>query len=694
MTIFNRMTGLDIDIHAEQPAMPGGYAGHGGPWAIQYPLRWISEIRPKIGIDIAGSGGVTSSEDIVKYLLAGATAVQTCTAVVMNGYGILRDFVQGLERYMDEKGYETIGAFRGRVTERILGTFEIDRRKKVVASIDPKWTAPCTSACPLEVPVQAYVHLIAERKFSEALEMVRSKNPFQSICGRVCYHPCETECTRGDLDEPIAIMALKRFLTEWGRKNAPLSRSQTGQVADMGKKIAVVGSGPAGLSAAHDLAKIGHKVTVFEALPIPGGMMAVGIPEYRLPRALLQEEISAIEALGVEIRTHTPIGEKITLDDLRNQFDATFLAVGAHKSTRLGIPGEEAGSHRKARGERRENTKSELPFSTNSAVNTEGVLPAIDFLRNVHLGAEISVASKVAVIGGGNTAIDAARTAIRLGAEEVYLVYRRTREEMPAAEWEIKEAEEEGVRVLYLIAPLEILTENGKVHGLRCRNHFLGDSDESGRRSPQPVEGAEFVLDVNGVIPAVSQAPDLSFLRDSSQRLIRRDSLNVDPGTCATSIEGLFAGGDMAGGSATVIDAITAGKRAALSIDAYLNGIPVPDSPERIPVDKRDVIRRNRDEAPAGRVSIPHSSAAERRAAFVEIAGDLTEEEAVSEAKRCLACGCGTGCGICSRVCIYDAVELVGDRYRINDECTGCGLCTQRCPLQTISMVPLEEAVR
>jgi dihydroorotate dehydrogenase subfamily 1 len=662
VTLLNRMTGLDIDIYEEQPAMPGGYAGHGGPWAIQYPLRWISEIQPQIGIDIAGSGGVTSYEDVVKYLLAGATAVQTCTAVVMNGYGILRDFVQGLEHYMNEKGYETISAFQGRVTERILGTFEIDRRKKVVASIDPKWTAPCTSACPLEVPVQAYVHLIAERRFSEALEMVRSKNPFQSICGRVCYHPCETECSRGDLDEPIAIMALKRFLTEWGRKNAPLSQEQSDKAPDTGKKIAVVGSGPAGLSAAHDLAKIGHKVTVFESLPVPGGMMAVGIPEYRLPRTLLQEEIAAIEALGVEIRTHTLIGDKITLDDLRDQFDASFLAVGAHKSARLGIPGEEA----------------------------KGVLPAIDFLRNVHLGAEISVGSKVAVIGGGNTATDAARTAIRLGAKEVTLVYRRTKEEMPAARWEIKEAEEEGVRVLYLIAPLEILAENGKVHGLRCRNHFLGDPDESGRRSPQPVEGAEFVLDVDRVIPAVSQAPNLSFLRDSSLQWSRQDSLNGDPDTCATPIEGLFAGGDMAGGPATVIGAITAGKRAALSIDAYLNGIPVPESPERNPVDKRDVIRRNRDEAPVARVAIPHSSAAERRAAFGEITGNLTEEEAVAEAARCLACGCGTGCGICSRVCIYDAVELEVDRYRINDECTGCGLCAQRCPLQTISMVPVE----
>jgi len=295
------------------------------------------------------------------------------------------------------------------------------------------------------------------------------------------------------------------------------------------------------------------------------------------------------------------------------------------------------------------------------------------------------------VIGGGNTAIDAARTAIRLGAEEVYLVYRRTKEEMPAAEWEIAEAEEEGVRVLYLIAPLEILAENGMVRSLRCRNHFLGDPDESSRRRPEPVEGTEFLLDVDTVIPAVSQAPDLSFLHNSDLQLSRQDRLDADPDTCATSVVGIFAGGDVSGGPATVVEAITAGKRAALSIDAYLKETPQPELYECITVDKRDVIRRNRDEALASRVSIPHRTADRRRVAFDEIVGDLTEEEAVAEAKRCLACGCGIGCGMCARVCIYDAVELDGDRYQINDQCDGCGLCVDRCPLETISMVPVEE---
>ncbi|MFH1009056.1 MAG: FAD-dependent oxidoreductase [Candidatus Latescibacterota bacterium] len=659
VTAFNRMTALDIDIQAERATMPGGYAGHGGPWAIQYPLRWISEISPQIGIDIAGSGGVASYEDVVKYLLAGATAVQTCTAVVMNGYGILREFVQGLERYMVEKGYEDIDAFRGRAAQHILGTFEIDRSQNMAASIDPKWTAPCTSACPLSVPVQAYVHLIAEGKFAEALEQVRSKNPFQSICGRVCYHPCETECTRGHLDEPVAIMALKRFLTEWGRTHAPLSGLQGEKKADTGKKIAVVGSGPAGLSAAHDLARLGHQVTVFEALPVPGGMMAVGIPEYRLPKALLDEEIDAIEALGVQIRTRTPIGDDISLDDLSSQFEATFLAIGAHQSARLGIDGE----------------------------SSEGVVHAIEFLRKVRLGETDSVSGKIAVIGGGNTAIDAARCAIRLGAEEVYLVYRRTRAEMPAANWEIREAEEEGVRVLYLIAPIEILAADGKVRGLRCRNHFLGDPDEGGRRRPQPVLGAEFVLDVDWVIPAVSQTPDLGLLGATSLDLSLPHPPGADRDTGVTSVPGLFVGGDMTGGPGTLISAITDGKNAARSIDAYLSGIPASGVPERIPVDKREVIRRNRDETPASRVTIPHSAPDVRRTTFGEMVGDLGEAAAIAEARRCLACGCGTGCGICSRVCIYDAVDLEGDRYQINDQCAGCGLCTQRCPHRTISMV-------
>lgn len=671
VTIFNRMTALDVDIDEERPTLHGGYAGHGGPWAIQYPLRWISQIRPQVKIDIAGSGGVADGRDVVKYLLAGATVVQTCTAVVMNGYGVIRELLDGLERYMEGKGYRTIEEFRGKVCDRILGTEEVDRRHRLEAWIDARWTAPCKVACPVDVPVQAYVRLIAERKFGEALEMIRSRNPFQSICGRVCYHPCEAACTRGGLDEPIAIMALKRFVTEWGRTHAPLAQWKPEREPDTGKRVAVIGAGPAGLTAAHDLARMGYRVTVFEAAPVPGGMMTLGIPAYRLPRHLVEEEIDYIRALGVEIRTNAPIGDGSTaaasLEDVRRDFDAVFIATGAHKSARLGVLGE----------------------------HVEGVQYAADWLRRMNLGEMVSVGRKVAVVGGGNTAIDAARSAIRLGAEEVYMVYRRTREEMPAADGEIEEAEEEGVRMLYLVAPVEVLSEGGHVSGLRCVSHFLGEPDQSGRRRPLQVEGTDFVLSVDSVITAVGQSPDVSFLGENTElRVTDQGIIPVDAKTGATNIEGVFAGGDVTSGPSTVVEAIAAGKRAARAIGLFLSGQPLStpfSSDGQMEVDTWTVLRRSRDERPTPRVSVPVADKAMRRRTFSEAVLDLTEQQAVAEASRCLACGCGVGCGLCQRVCIYDGVEQIYDKYRINDRCDGCGLCPERCPLGVISMKSPEE---
>jgi len=465
VTIFNRMTALDVNVHTEEIEMPGGYAGHGGPWAIQYPLRWISQIAPQVGIDIAATGGVSCYEDVVKYLLVGATVVQVCTALFFNGYAFLEELVRGLERHMEQKGYERVEDFRGKVVGKILGTYEIDRRHRFDAKIDPSPTAPCKFACPVGVPIQAFVHYVAERDFEKALEMIRSVGPFQSVCGRVCYHPCEDACTRGDMDEPVAIMALKRFVLEWGERNRPL-KDVTPEVAPpTGKKVAVVGAGPAGLTAAHDLAKRGHKVVVYEALPVPGGMMAVGIPEYRLPRELVREEIAYIERMGVEIRTGVRVGKDATLEELGKEYDAVFLATGAHRNPRLGIPGEEL----------------------------EGVMPALDFLKKVNLGEKVRVGRRVGVIGGGNTALDAARVALRLGAEEVYLIYRRTKEEMPARAWEVAEAEEEGVRVLYLTAPVEVLG-NGRVKAVRFMPHTLGKPDEDGRRRPEPAPSSAFEI--------------------------------------------------------------------------------------------------------------------------------------------------------------------------------------------------------
>ncbi|HID11610.1 MAG TPA: FAD-binding protein [Candidatus Latescibacteria bacterium] len=649
VTIFNRMTALDVDVYTEEIEMPGGYAGHGGPWAVQYPLRWISQIAPQVRIDIAASGGVSCWEDVVRYFLVGATVVQVCTALFFNGYAFLEELVQGLERHMEQKGYRRVEDFRGKVLGKILGTCEIDRRHRFDARIDPSPTAPCKFACPVGVPIQAFVHYVAERDFEKALEMIRSAGPFQSVCGRVCYHPCEDACTRGDMDEPVAIMALKRFVLEWGERNRPLRDVAPDVAPPTGKRVAVVGAGPAGLTAAHDLAKRGHKVVVYEALPVPGGMMAVGVPEYRLPRELVREEIAYIERMGVEIRTGVRVGKDVTLEELRREYDAVFLSTGAHRSLRLGIPGEEF----------------------------EGVILALDFLKKVNLEENVQVGRRVGVIGGGNTALDSARVALRLGADEVYLIYRRTEKEMPAQDWEVAEAEEEGVRILYLTAPLEIL-EDGRVKAVRCLPHILGKPDEDGRRRPEPAPASAFELPLDTILVAVGQAPD-----PIPGLPLRPDGkVAADPLTGYIGVPGVFAGGDVASGPASVVEAMASGRRAAEAMDRYLRGedIHVEPSPFK-EVDKLKVLGRNWEREKRPRTSPPVLDPSERRRSF-------GEEEAVSEAQRCLACGCGVGCGVCQRVCIHFAVEQEHDHYRVTEKCEGCGMCVQRCPLGTIAMVP------
>ncbi|NOZ20968.1 MAG: FAD-dependent oxidoreductase [Planctomycetes bacterium] len=670
VTIFNRMTALEIDIDAEKPIMHEGYMGHGGPWAMLYPLRWISQIKPEVKIDISGSGGVMTWEDVVKYILTGATAVQTCTAVMLNGYEIIRDFLDGLAEYMDRKGYKRLEDFRGNVTPKILGTEEVDRRKKVYASIDRSLAAPCKAACPAGVPAQSYVRLIAERKFDEALTMIRSKNPFQSICGRVCYHPCETACTRGDLDDPIAVRALKRFACEWGRKNRPLAKEPIERAPDTGRRVAVIGAGPAGLSAAFDLAKMGHGVTVFEGSSAAGGMLRWGIPPYRLPRELLDEEIDYIRRAGVDIRLNKRLGKDFTLDDLRNNgFDAVLIAIGAWRSAELGIPGEKS----------------------------QGVVAALDFLAPVNVGGKVDVPARVVVVGGGNSAIDSARCALRLGAKEVYLVYRRTRDEMPASDEEIDDAEAEGVRILYLATPVKVVKKKGKVAGLMCRGGCLGKAGRDGRRSPVPIADVEYVLPADMIITAVSQAPDSSCLSSKKKlRVGRSGAVTVNEVTGATNLKGVFAAGDAAGRPGSVIEAIGHGKRVAVHINRTLNGTAGADDeaaiPELRPADKRSVVRRCIEYPPAARVEASKLSVSRRTSGFREIEKTLTEEEAVREASRCLACGCGVGCGLCHRICLHDAIEQTEDGYRVDDQkCQGCALCEQRCPNDNITMAPIED---
>lgn len=681
ITIFNRLTGIDIDIEEERPIMHGGYAGYGGDWTIHQSLRWISEILPQLRIDISGSGGVSTAEDVIKYLLAGATTVQTVTAILLNGHKIIEEFVQGLKEYMNRKGYEKIGDFRGKICSRIKGTYQIKRDHYLKAEINDKLISPCQAACPAGIDIQGYVALTSQGRFQEAFSLIREKVPFPLVLSRVCPAPCELECIRERIDEPVAINPLKRFVADWqmekgGRskssnpepdveylnKKIPLNISPLGTKTSQ-SKVAIIGAGPAGLTCAYDLAKMGHQVTIFESLPVAGGMLSVGIPQYRLSKEIVQEEIKQIQNLGIKIKLNTTIGKNLTLDELKDfGYKAIFIAIGAHKNKKLDIPGE----------------------------NLRGVISGLSFLKDLNLGEKLKVAKKVAVIGGGNTAVDAARSSIRLEAEKVYLIYRRTKEEMPGIPDEIKQAEEEGVKILYLTTPVEIIGENGRVSQLRCVPLTLGERDVHGRRKPLSISASSFSLEIDTVIVAIGQTPELSFLeQDSSLPVNRSKTLAIDPDTYATSAEGIFAAGDVVSGPATVIEAIAGAKKAAISIDRYLKGklLKKNQGEEEVIISPEKVLREKGFIKGKERKKTSVISLETRRSTFEEVEKTFTKEEAIEEARRCLACGCGLGCGICERICIYSTVERVGGQYRINDKCDGCGLCVEVCPKENIRMV-------
>jgi len=411
-----------------------------------------------------------------------------------------------------------------------------------------KETPACQDACPVHIDIRKYIGLIAEGRYADALAVVREKNPLPAICGRVCNHPCEDACNRGWQDEPLSIDALKRYVADYeiqlrreGKLSWPTPPKKTHK-----ERIAIVGAGPAGLTVAHDLAHMGYESTIFEAAPVPGGMLWLGIPEYRLPRDVIDLEVDYIKNLGVELRLDTPIGPDLTLDDLRKQgHKAIFLGVGAHKGLKLRVPGED---------------------------DFEGFMDCIVFLRRVNLGDATKPGNKVIVIGGGNSAIDAARTAVRVGCDEVHIVYRRSRKEMPANPWEIDAAVEEGVKISYLAAPVKILGETGKVVGMECVRMELGKLDASGRRRPVPVEGTEFVVEADLIVPSISQRPDIAFLGDDHGLDISRwESFEIDERSMQTNVPDVFAGGDDVTGPSTVIEAIAAGHRAARGIDEFLS---------------------------------------------------------------------------------------------------------------------------
>ncbi len=485
--------------------------------------------------------------------------------------------------------------------------------------------SPCTQACPAGVNVKGYVGLIAAGRFPEALELVRRANPFPAICGRVCHHPCESFCRRAEIDEPVAICGLKRFIADYEiaaagpRVDAPLRwRAQT---------VAVIGSGPAGLTAASDLARMGFGVSVFEAHREAGGMLVLGIPEYRLPREVIRYEIQRILDLGVELRTGVRVGRDFELRELRQEkgFDAVFVAVGAHLPRRLGIPGEKG----------------------------EGLEDCLDFMGRVNSATPIEARSRVLVLGGGHSALDCARSAVRLGCARVRLVYRRSRAEMPAGETEVSQAEQEGVRFTFLASPVRVIRRQGKLRGLELIRTRLGDPDSSGRRRPLEVPGSEFRLEADLILSAVGQKPNLEMGEGSSRLSISsRGTVRVEGGTLATSQEGVFAGGDAVTGPGTVIEAIAQGHRAAASIACYLDPAARPPAREnRCAGVSWELELGEGSSPPSPRITMPQLPAGRRQRTFREVNLGFSQEMAVKEAQRCLRCGPCSECSLCVTSC-------------------------------------------
>jgi anaerobic selenocysteine-containing dehydrogenase/NADPH-dependent glutamate synthase beta subunit-like oxidoreductase len=486
---------------------------------------------------------------------------------------------------------------------------EEDRTDPRVDQISPHPVPPCTIACPANLDALGYITLMAEGKYKEALSLIKNDLPLPGVIGRICTHPCETECNRGLIDQSVSICSLKRFVADQAHDEEPPLPSETGK-----ERVAIIGSGPAGLSCAYYLAKEGYSVTIFEALPIPGGMLSVGIPDFRLPRKILEAEINSIRRLGVEIRTNTSVGNDLTLDHLFHQgFKAVFIAVGAHRSQRLGIPGEDL----------------------------DGVLPGTVFLRELNSGKKVKIGKKVAIIGGGNVAIDASRCALRLGSQAL-LLYRRSREEMPAMNEEVEAAEAEGLKIEYLTTPVEILSKNGKVKGVRCLRMELGPPDASGRRGSFPIQGSDFSINADTVIAAIGETPDLSFLsRDSGLEMTPQGALVIDPITLTTTYDGVFAGGDVRKWPGTAIEAIADGKAAAISIIRYLNGedIKAGRGLEKGRIsDYKYIPDYHREIRPREEMGL--LSFEKRKETFEEVKLGFTEEGAILEAGRCFRCGC------------------------------------------------------
>ncbi|OIN96884.1 MAG: 4Fe-4S ferredoxin, partial [Deltaproteobacteria bacterium CG1_02_45_11] len=523
-----------------------------------------------------------------------------------------------LPREHDE-GLSNRNATYKQYPQAIPGAFAIQKADK----------APCSLACPAGLNVQGYVAMVKMGKYREAVEIIMRDLPFPGVLGRICPHRCEKSCRRLELDEAVSIRELKRVAAD----HVNLNDIPVPAITPKDEKVAVIGSGPAGLTTAYFLALDGYQVSVYESMPEAGGMMRYGIPEHRLPRSVLDAEIENLKRYGIKIHTNTAIGKDLTLEELQKHgTNAIFLGIGAWKSLKLRIPGEET---------------------------SQGVSEVTSFLREVHLGKLKKLEGSVVVIGGGHSALDGARVALRLGASEAHIIYRRSRSEMLAEPEEVEESEKEGVKIHFLVAPIEISGENGKVSGIKCIRTRLTEPDSTGRRKPIPVEGSEFFIETDLIIPAIGQEPDFDSLgKDHGLELSKWDLLMVNPETLQTNIPGIFAGGDVITGPATVIEAVEAGKRAAKYIDEYLQGKELPTEWQEEPPIGEKWAPIPENEPISKRMTPPTLPVEKRLLGFEEVNLLADEQSAQTEAARCLDCGVCCECFQCVKACEAGAVTL------------------------------------
>ncbi|UCF56380.1 MAG: FAD-dependent oxidoreductase [Deltaproteobacteria bacterium] len=552
--------------------------------------------------------GTTQLLEILTRITQGEGRIEDIETIKELGETIVNSSLCGLGQTAPKPALSTLNFFLKEYEEHILD------HRCAGATCDSMVISACQHACPAGIDVPNYVASIARGKFEQAVGIIRERNPFPAVCGRICIHPCEFKCRRGELDEPVAIRSLKRFASDWYFEHIGKVKEPFPVTKD--QKVAVVGAGPAGLTCAYFLAKMGYGVTVFEAQPVGGGMLGIAVPEFRLPRKVIQAEIEHIESCGVELRYNSPIDARHTVNDLLEEgYQAVFIAAGAQSSKRIGIVGEEEG--------------------------LEGLYYGLQFLTDIRSGKEIELKGKVVVLGGGNVAIDAARTALRVGAQDVQIFYRRTIEEMPAWEKDIEEAIEEGIVINPLWAPKQIMHQGGKVTGIefvRSKTVF----DEDGRSYLSVDEESTQVVEVKTIIVSIGQATDISFLSEDSQ--LERSlwgSLVVDENTLGTNISGIFAGGDFTTGPSTVIRAIASGRRAALAIDRYLEGekgrLKIVDEKSSMSVDDRLALaEETEEEKPRARLALEEPE--ERSRDFREVERGFDEDQAWYEAMRCLRC--------------------------------------------------------